>query len=287
MSNNQTQIQSQKVEQFKLALNSGQIRAQLKNSLKEKSGAFMSSMLDLYSGDTYLQNCDPMAVAMECVKAASLDLPIVKSLGFAYVVPYKNHGVFTPTFIIGYKGLIQLAQRTGQYKTINAGVVYEGEFQGYDKLSGMVDISGERISDTVVGYFAYFKLINGFEKILYMTADEVAQWRARYSKTKSDSAPWGTEFDKMAMKTCLRRLISGYGVMSTQMQQAMQYDAAGEQSRNAVERITKEAAEKANQTVIDIDQSTGEVIDVQPEPVMVDVQSAPEPEQMPPIDPEF
>lgn len=278
-----TQIANPKVDQFKMVLNDSTIRAQLKNSLKEKSGAFMSSMLDLYSGDSYLQKCDPRAVAMECLKAASLDLPIVKSLGFAYVVPYNNK----PTFIVGYKGLIQLAQRTGQYKTINAGVVYEGEYQGYDKLSGMVDISGERISDKVIGYFAYFKLINGFEKVLYMSRDEVEAWKKRYSKTQSDATPWAKEFDKMAMKTCLRRLISGYGVMSTQMQQAVQYDAAGEQSRNAVERITKEAAENANQTVIDIDQSTGEVIDVQPEPVTVDMQSVPKSEQMPPIDPGF
>ena len=252
-----------KVDQFKAVLNDGSIRAQIKNSLKERSGAFMSSMLDLYSGDSYLQNCDPKAVAMECLKAASLDLPIVKTLGFAYVVPYDNR----PTFIIGYKGLIQLAQRTGQYKTINAGIVYEGEYKGYDKLSGMVDISGERISDTVVGYFAYFQLLNGFEKILYMTMDEVTAWREKYSKTKSDATPWGKEFDKMAMKTCLRCLISGYGVMSTQMQQAVQYDAAGEQNRNVSERAKREITENANQSVIDVDSTTREVIDVPPETI--------------------
>lgn len=258
-----TQIANQKVDQFKMVLNDNTIRAQLKNSLKEKSGAFMSSMLDLYAGDSYLQKCDPRDVAMECLKAASLDLPIVKSLGFAYVVPYNNR----PTFIIGYKGLIQLAQRTGQYKTINAGIVYEGEYKGYDKLSGMVDISGERISDTVVGYFAYFQLLNGFEKILYMTVKEVEAWKGTYSKTRSDATPWSKEFDKMAMKTCLRRLISGYGVMSTQMQQAVQYDAAGEQNRNVSERVKREITENANQNVIDVDASTGEVIDVPPEAV--------------------
>lgn len=258
---NNTQIT--KVDQLKMVLNENSICAQIKNSLKEKSGAFRSSILDLYSGDNYLQKCEPRDVVMECLKAASLDLPIVKSLGFAYVVPYNNR----PTFIIGYKGLIQLAQRTGQYKTINAGIVYEGEYKGYDKLSGMVDISGERISNTVVGYFAYFQLLNGFEKILYMTVDEVTKWRQDYSKTKNDSTPWSKEFDKMAMKTCLRRLISGYGVMSTQMQQAVQYDAAGEQNRNVSERVKREIAENANQSVIDVNSTTGEVIDVPPEAV--------------------
>ncbi len=258
---NNTQIT--KVDQLKLVLNENSICAQIKNSLKEKAGAFRSSILDLYSGDNYLQKCEPRDVVMECLKAASLDLPIVKSLGFAYIVPYNNR----PTFIIGYKGLIQLAQRTGQYKTINAGIVYEGEYKGYDKLSGMIDISGERISDTVVGYFAYFQLINGFEKILYMTVDEVTKWRQDYSKTRSDATPWSKEFDKMAMKTCLRRLISGYGVMSTQMQQAVQYDAAGEQNRNVSERVKHEITENANQSVIDVDSTTGEVIDVPPEAV--------------------
>lgn len=264
---NNTQIANQKVDQFKMVLNDPSFRAQVRNSLKERSGAFMSSMLDLYSGDSYLQNCDPQAVAMECLKAASLDLPIVKSLGFAYVVPYKNKGVLTPTFIVGYKGLIQLAQRTGQYAYIHADIVYEGEYKGHNKLTGMVDVSGERISDNIVGYFAYFELLNGFKKMLYMTVDEVTKWREDYSKAKSDATPWGKEFDKMAMKTCLRRLISSYGIMSTQMQQAIQYDAAGEQNRNVSEKVEREINENANQSVIDVDASTGEVIDVPPEAV--------------------
>lgn len=255
-----------KVNEFKAVLNDQQIRAQIKNSLKENAGAFMSSMLDLYSGDTYLQTCDPKEVAMECLKAASLNLPIVKSLGFAYVVPYKNK----PTFIIGYKGLIQLAQRTGQYKTINAGVVYDGELVGHDKLSGTIDLSGEKVSDDVIGYFAYIKLVSGFEKTLYMTKEEVNGWRARYSKTKSESTPWGTEYDKMAMKTCLRRLISTYGAMSTQMQEALSIDG---EKQSASEKIKHDMAENANKTVIDvnasvIDAQTGEVqevIDIKPE----------------------
>ena len=113
------------VERFKECLNSHEIKARLKNSLKNNWTQFQTSMLDLYSGDAYLQKCDPMAVALECVKAATLDLPISKSLGFAYVVPYNN----VPTFTLGYKGLIQLAQRTGQYRTINADVVDEGEIR--------------------------------------------------------------------------------------------------------------------------------------------------------------
>lgn len=232
-----------KVDQFKGVLNSQTIRAQLKNSLKENAGAFMSSMIDLYGGDSELQKCDPEKVALECVKAAALKLPLVKSLGFAYVVPYKR----VPTFTIGYKGLIQLAQRSGQYLTINADCVYEGELAGKDKLSGMIDLNGERTGDKIIGYFAYFKLINGFEKTLYMPKEDVEAWAKRYSPSYSSSySPWSKEFDKMAQKTVLRRLIGTYGVMTPEIQMALEKDDSGKTPQQEIEH-------DANKTPIDVD----------------------------------
>lgn len=258
--------QIQKVDQFKEVLNSNDIKARLKNSLKNNWSQFATSMLDLYSGDSYLQKCDPYEVAVECVKAATLNLPISKSLGFAYVVPYNNK----PTFTIGYKGLIQLAQRTGQYKTINADIVYEGELVGYDKLSGMIDISGEKSSNEVIGYFAYFKLVNGFEKMLYMSKEEIEVWKDKYSPSaKSKYSPWNTEFDKMALKTCLRRLISGYGIMSLDMQIAIENDRS---EQTPQQRAEQKVQSNANSTIIDIDKDTGEVIPSQDE----SLQPAPE-----------
>lgn len=247
---------TEKIDQFKGILNTQTIRAQLRNSLKDKAGQFMSSMIDLYSGDTGLQQCDPEKVALECVKAAALDLPIVKSLGYAYVVPYKN----VPTFTIGYKGLIQLAQRTGQYKTINSDVVYEGEITGRDKLSGMVNLDGERTSDTVVGYFAYFKLLNGYEKVLYMSKEEIEKYAERYSPSYNGKySPWKSEFDKMACKTVLRQLISKYGPTSTEMQKAELSDDKGTTPK-------QEINDKANRQMIDVqveqvDETTGEITD--------------------------
>lgn len=237
-----------RVDEFKSVLNDKTIRAQIKNSLKENSGAFLSSMIDLYSGDPYLQKCDPQAVAMECLKAASLKLPLVKSLGFAYVVPYNN----IPTFTIGYKGLIQLAQRSGMYRNINADVVYEGEYIGQNKLSGDLDLSGEVELDskgdkTIIGYFAYFKLLNGFEKPLYMSKEEVEAWGKKYSqayKSGKGGTPWFKEFDKMAIKTVLRRLIGTYGVMSSEMQEVMA-------SENEESRVKKEIDANANKETLD------------------------------------
>lgn len=198
-----------------------------------------------------MQQCDPEKVALECVKAAALDLPIVKSLGYAYVVPYKN----VPIFTIGYKGLIQLAQRTGQYKTINADVVYEGEITSRDKLSGMVNLDGERTSDTVVGYFAYFKLLNGYEKVLYMSKEEIEKYAESYSPSyNSKYSPWKSEFDKMACKTVLRQLLSKYGPTSTEMQKAELADDRGTTPK-------QEINEKSNRQMIDVqvDETTGKI----------------------------
>lgn len=254
------------VEQFKAVLNSNDMKARLKNTLKNNWTQFATSMLDLYSGDAFLQKCDPQAVALECIKAATLNLPISKTLGFAYVVPYRN----VPTLTIGYKGLIQLAQRTGQYRTINADVVYEGQLAEHDMLSGMIDLSGERISDTIIGYFAYFKLNNGFEKILYMSKADVEAWRDKYSPSaKSNFSPWKTEFDKMALKTCLRRLISTYGIMTVEMADIMAKDST---EATPQKRAEETVAANANSTVIDIDTETGEVIEQPAE------QAAPQPD---------
>lgn len=225
-----------KIEIFKSIMNSQQIRAQLKNSLKDNAGAFMSSMLDLYTGDSSLQAYDPEAVALECVKAAALKLPISKAMGFAYVIPYKGK----PTFTVGYKGLIQLAQRTGQYRIINADVVYEGEFVKANKLTGAIDLSGEKTSDKIVGYFSYIELINGFEKAFYMTKEECEAWRDRYSPAAGkDFSPWKTEFDKMALKTVLKRLLSVYGPRSIEMMNVLE-----EEDHEA--KVAREIASNAN-----------------------------------------
>lgn len=218
-------------------LNAEATKQLLKNTLKENAGAFSASILDLYNTDRTLQQCDPKAVFGECLKAASLKLPINKQLGFAYVVPYKSNGVSIPQFQIGYKGLVQLALRTGAYKYINAGAVYEGEFKSADKLTGEVDLSGEKVSDEVVGYFAYIETINGFKKAMYCTEEQVTAHAARYSKSyKSTNSAWATNFDEMATKTVLRNLLSHYGYMSVEMANAFE----AEDNAGAVAEVMQE-----------------------------------------------
>ena len=226
----------------------------LQDSLKENAGAFAASILDLYNSDKYLQQCDPKQVFGECLKAVSLKLPINKQLGFAYVVAFKG----IPQFQIGYKGLIQLCMRTGQYKHINAGEVYEGEYKGFNKLTGELDISGERTSDKIVGYFAYMETLNGFSHSVYSTKEEVQKHAQKYSKSyNSSNSAWKTDFDKMAVKTVLRNLLSHYGYMSVEMMNAM----TAEQPSNA-DTISENTDNTVNSEVIDVEYTESNYEDI-------------------------
>lgn len=217
------------IDKLKHILAAQSVQEQFQSVLKENAGAFVASIIDLYNTDKTLQMCDPKNVVMEALKAASLKLPINKQLGFSWIVPYKNkQGQYIPTFQLGYKGYIQLCMRTGAYRYINADVVYEGELVKHDKLTGEIEIDSEqRKSDKKVGYFAFIETINGFRKTLYMSVEEVTKHAQQYSKSFGHaSSVWATDFDAMALKTCLRLLLSKYGVMSVEMQRAYIEDSA-------------------------------------------------------------
>jgi recombination protein RecT len=156
--------------------------------------------------------------------AATLDLPINQNLGFAYIIPYGTEA----TFQLGYKGFIQLAQRTGLYKTINAAEVYEGEIKYRNRITGEIEFDFEgKTSDKIIGYVSYFKLINGFERFLYMTVDDVKKHAKKFSKTYGrNGSIWTTEFDAMALKTVTKLNLSKYGVLSIEMQKALETDSA-------------------------------------------------------------
>lgn len=198
----------------------------VKNCFNEILGAkapgFISSVLSVANNNTLLKKAKPQSVLNSAVIAATLDLPINQNLGFAYIVPYKDEAQFQ----LGYKGLIQLAMRSGQYKTINVNEVYEGEITKVNRFTGEYEF-GEKTSDKVVGYMAYFKLVNGFEKYLYMTTEDAEKHGKRYSQTfKRGGGLWSTDFDAMAKKTCLKMLLSKFGILSIEMQRAQTFDQA-------------------------------------------------------------
>lgn len=247
-----TQNQIKPIERLKNALSVESVQEQFRNALQENAGPYIASLIDIYNNDKTLQDCEPRAVIMEALKAATLKLPINKSLGFAYLVPYKTKGKAEPQMQIGYRGYIQLAMRTGQYRHINADVVYEGELQKADKLTGAIDLSGDPKSGKIIGYFAYIETINGFSKTLYWTKSEVTAHAERFSKsyTRATSA-WQTDFDAMAKKTMLRNLLSHYGYMSVEMAQAIASDTSDD--RPIEEVVAEEVAVNANTEVIDIE----------------------------------
>lgn len=262
------------VDLLKNMLNAESVQAQFKNALGKNSGTFVASVIDLYNGDKSLQQCEPKAVVMEALKAAVLHLPINKALGYAFIIPFNNNRkvkytdeqgvererwekVMEPTFQIGYKGLIQLAMRTGQYRTLNADAVYEGELRKVNKLTGEIAFDGERTSDKVVGYFCYFELLNGFAKTLYMTVEQMAMHAKRFSKglkkettveslinlaalpvSDSNAVGWMGNFHGMAIKTVIRNLLSKYGYLSVEMQNAIADDYEGETTGSSPEDQT-------------------------------------------------
>lgn len=220
------QIAKRPTDRLKQVIQSPTVQEQFRNALGENSGMFVASLIDLYASDAYLQKCEPGKVVMEALKAATLKLPINKSLGFAYVIPYKNKsGQQEPQFQMGYKGLIQLAMRTGQYRYINADKVLEGELKRHDKMTGEIEL-GEPTGSKVIGYFAMIETVNGFRKVIFWTRDQVEAHAKRFSKAyNSTHSPWKTDFDAMALKTLLKSLLGKYGIMSIEMANAFSKDA--------------------------------------------------------------
>lgn len=198
------------------------VKAKFNELLGQRSTQFITSIMSIVNNNSYLKNAEPNSVYMSAMMAAALDLPINPSLGFAYIVPYGKQAQFQ----LGYKGLIQLALRSGQFKTISACPVYEGQLKSADPLKGFeFDFSVK--SEKVIGYASYFSLINGFEKTTYTTIEEIEKHAKRFSKTYSSSnGVWKTDFEAMAMKTVLKHLLSKYAPLSIEMQKAVVADQA-------------------------------------------------------------
>ena len=205
-------------------LESPAYKKKFEEMLGKKAAGFMSSIIAVTNNNNYLMKADPATVIGAAAQAAMLDLPINQSLGFAYIVPYKGAAQFQ----LGYKGYIQLAQRSGQYVDIGAKTVYEGELEYENRLLDKFRF-GERTGDKVIGYLAYFRLTNGFEKMLFMTLDEMQAHAKKYSQNyKGGTDKWGlADFNVMAEKTVLKRLLSKFGplsIESVQMSQALSND---------------------------------------------------------------
>ena len=245
---------------LKALLSTPTMKKKFEAVLDKKSPQFMSSLLNLYNGDQGLMKAEPMSIVSSALVAATLDLPIDKNLGYAWIVPFydSKKGHTAAQFQLGYKGYIQLALRTGQYKAINVIPVYEGELVKWNRLTEEIELDLDgATSDKVIGYCGYFKLVNGFEKTVYWTRDQVEAHRIKHNKMKDKTAlnnVWKSDYDAMAMKTVLRNMLGKWGILSIEMQKAMTEDEAAEEKE--VKDITDDVNENDepadNPDIIDV-----------------------------------
>lgn len=216
-------------------------RKRLEEILGKRTPQFISSIISLVNASAELQKAAveaPNTIVQAGLKAAILDLPIGNELGYAYIVPFKNsykdpQGNFQKrneaAFILGWRGMYQLALRTGAYKVINVSDVREGELKSYNRLTEEADIrwiedEEERDKLPVVGWVGYYRLVNGAEKTIYMSRKQMEAHERKNRKGQYMSKTWKEDFDAMAMKTMYRKLLGKYGLMSIEYQ--MQGDPA-------------------------------------------------------------
>nr|WP_309101656.1 recombinase RecT [Fredinandcohnia onubensis] len=247
---------------LKALLNTPTMQKKFDQVLNKKAPQFMASLLNLYNGDPNIQAAEPMSIVSSAMVAASLDLPIDKNLGYAWIVPFydSKKGYKVAQFQLGYKGYIQLALRTGQYKAINVIEVREGELVKWNRLTEELELDLDAAtSEKVIGYCGYFKLINGFEKTVYWTKDQLEEHRIKFNKAKDKKSlnnVWRSDYDAMAMKTVLRNMLGKWGILSIEMQKALNEDEN--------ERELKDITDEAN------------VVDEKEDPMIIDVQASEE-----------
>lgn len=207
--------------------------------LGERKGSFVNNLTALVANNAMLQECEPYTLMFAAMKATALNLPLDNSLGFAYVLPYKDNkkGITVAQFQLGYKGVKQLALRSGSFATIpNATDVREGELISRNRLTGeckfdFIDDAEEREKKPVIGYVSYFKLLNGAESTFYMSKKEMEAHALRYSQTYRSTNPkvkaaskWTTDFNDMACKTVVKLNLSKNAPLSVEMQDALKAD---------------------------------------------------------------
>ncbi|HEM4631174.1 TPA: recombinase RecT [Streptococcus suis] len=267
------------------AFNSTAVLEKFRSVLNGRETQFVTSLLSIINSNSYLAKATNTSIMNAAMKAATLNLPIEPSLGMAYVVPYNRSEKQGNTWVkineaqfqMGYRGFIQLAQRSGQIRNINCDIVYKEEFLRYDKVYGTLHLTDEQVdSGEVVGYFASLELINGFRKMIFWKKEKVVAHAQKYSKTYDKSTgdfkpgtPWSTEFDAMAQKTLIKELLSKYAPLSVELQEAIMAD--NEDSHvNEVKRakdVTPKNAELVNtdQQLLDdlmsVDTETGEILE--------------------------
>ena len=260
---------------FSVAIQSEGYKQLINNTLGDPKVAqrFIANISSVVSNNYQLQKCDPASILSAGFQAESLNLPLNQSLGYAYVVPYGDKAQFQ----LGYKGFVQLAIRSGQYLDIDVFTIKDGEYKGRDKNTGrpiFEFIEDDEVAETkeVIGYMATFTLLNGFNKQLYWSKEKATKHAKQYSKSFGNGSKtdlWTNAFDLMAMKTVLKQLLSKYGLLSVELQQAFEADQAVIDEKGNKQYVDNSDYEE----VVD----TGEIIEEDSKPIKTTKKVASEP----------
>lgn len=253
------------VSAIKQYLSKTEIKQRLEAILGKRSDAFANSIINVVKGSSALQSCNEDSIMSAAFIAATMNLPIDPSLGFAAIVPYKQSAQFQ----LMYRGLIQLCIRSGQYARIHCTEVYKDEIKFYNPLTGEVKFNDPetfqlrysgKVDKTgdIAGFYAYFKLVSGFENERYMTMAEVMGHAKKFSKAyqydlskKTSSSVWSTDPISMGQKTVLKSMLSRYGIMSIEMQDALIADNADVTFEQATDTATSIINADAGSQTID------------------------------------
>lgn len=190
----------------------------------QMANSFISSVISVANGNPQLRNADPMSIIGAAMVAATMQLQVVPTLGQCYIIPYGSKAQFQ----CGYLGILQLCQRSGQFKKILAAPVHEGEYVSGDEFDeDYVFDKSKRKSDKVIGYMAKFELLNGFTKVAYWDVEKVKKHASKFSQAyrAGYNSPWKSDFDAMAMKTVLKSILK-FAPKSIEMQNAVTFDQA-------------------------------------------------------------
>lgn len=264
MTNINTSLTNQtKNPRFSVAIQSEVYQKMIKDTLGDKKRVmnFIASISSAVAVNPTLQECDASTILSASLVGESLGLSPSPSLGHFYLVPYNDNknDRKVATFQLGYIGMINLAMKSGLYEKLVAIEVKQGELKKFDKFTEEYEfeyVEDEQVREKLptVGYFAYFKMRNGFTKAIYWTKDKMEKHATRFSqayRNKYGSSFWILDFDMMARKTMLRQLISKWGVMSTELQDAYKYDQAVVYENGKVEYIDNDNSDlkdKSNDT---------------------------------------
>lgn len=188
----------------------------------QMANSFMSSVISVANGNPQLRNAEPMSIIGAAMVAATMQLQVIPTLGQCYIIPYGKKAQFQ----VGYLGLLQLCQRSGQFKKILAAPVHEGEYVSGDEFDEeYVFDKKQKKSDKVIGYMAKFELLNGFTKVAYWDIDKVKAHATKFSQAfrAGFNSPWKSDFDAMAQKTVLKSILK-FAPKSIEMQNAVTFD---------------------------------------------------------------